>query len=99
MVGTDEEDDDTIIFAPLKVRDRVIGVMGLWRDFSVAGSFGETDLDFAVGLARQAAIAIENARLFTEAEQRANEMTALAEVGQDISATLDLQTCDGAHCR
>jgi GAF domain-containing protein/CheY-like chemotaxis protein/tetratricopeptide (TPR) repeat protein len=92
VAGTDEEEDDTIIFAPLKVRDKVIGVMGLWRDVSVSGPFGDTDLSFAIGLARQAAIAIENARLFSEAEQRANEMTALAEVGQDISATLDLQT-------
>jgi signal transduction histidine kinase/DNA-binding response OmpR family regulator len=92
VAGTDEEDDDTIIFAPLKVRERVIGVMGLWRDMTVAGPFGESDLNFANGLVGQAAIAIENARLFTEAEQRASEMTALAEVGQEISATLDLQT-------
>jgi signal transduction histidine kinase/CheY-like chemotaxis protein/uncharacterized protein YigA (DUF484 family) len=92
VAGTDEEEDDTIIFAPLKVRNRVIGVMGLWRGTTVSGPFSDSDLNFAVGLARQAAIAIENARLFTEAEQRASEMTALAEVGQEISATLDLQT-------
>jgi signal transduction histidine kinase/DNA-binding response OmpR family regulator len=91
VAGTDEEEDDTIIFAPLKVRERVIGVMGLWRDVAVSGPFTENDLNFAVGLAGQAAIAIENARLFTEAEQRASEMTALAEVGQDISATLELE--------
>ncbi|MGB7093484.1 MAG: GAF domain-containing protein, partial [Anaerolineales bacterium] len=71
VAGTDEDEDDTIIFAPLKVRERVIGVMGLWRDVAVAGPFGESDLDFAVGLSGQAAIAIENARLFAEAEQRA----------------------------
>ncbi|MGW8224825.1 MAG: GAF domain-containing protein [Anaerolineales bacterium] len=92
VAGTDEEENDTIIFAPMKVRERVIGVMGFWRDITVAGPFGELDLNFAVGLAGQAAIAIENARLFTEAEQRASEMTALAEVGQDISATLELET-------
>jgi PAS domain S-box-containing protein len=91
VAGTDQAEDDTIIFAPLKVRERVIGVMGLWRDIAVAGPFGELDLKFAVGLAGQAAIAIENARLFTEAEQRASEMTALAEVGREISATLDLE--------
>lgn len=92
VAGTDQEEDDTIIFAPLKVRERVIGVMGLWRDIAVSGPFSEADLNFANGLAGQAAIAIENARLFQEAKQRANEMTALAEVGQDISAILDLQT-------
>jgi signal transduction histidine kinase/DNA-binding response OmpR family regulator len=92
VAGTAEEEDDTIIFTPLKVRERVIGVMGLWRDIAVSGPFSDSDLNFAEGLAGQAAIAIENARLFTEAKQRASEMTALAEVGQDISATLDLQT-------
>ncbi|MFN2213674.1 MAG: GAF domain-containing protein [Anaerolineales bacterium] len=92
VAGTDEEENDTIIFAPMKVRERVIGVMGFWRDITVAGPFRGLDLNFAVGLAGQAAIAIENARLFTEAEQRASEMTALAEVGQDISATLELET-------
>jgi signal transduction histidine kinase/DNA-binding response OmpR family regulator len=91
VAGTDEEENDTIIFAPLKIRERVIGVMGLWRDISVSGPFSDTDLSFAIGLTGQAAIAIENARLFTEAEQRASEMTALAEVGQDISATLELE--------
>ncbi|MGW8226306.1 MAG: GAF domain-containing protein, partial [Anaerolineales bacterium] len=91
VAGTDKEEDDTIIFAPLKVRERVIGVMGLWRDIADTGPFTENDLSFAIGLSSQAAIAIENARLFTEAEQRASEMTALAEVGQDISATLDLE--------
>ena len=32
--------------------------------------FSKVDLDFLVALARQAAIAIENARLFAEAQQQ-----------------------------
>ena len=37
-------------------------------------------------------MALENARLFQETQRRAQEMTALAQVGREISATLELQT-------
>jgi PAS domain S-box-containing protein len=40
----------------------------------------------------QLSLALENARLFQETQRRAQEMTALAEVGREISATLNLET-------
>jgi len=52
--------------------------------------FTQLELDFLVSLARQAAIAIESARLYTETELRASQMATLAEVGREISATLEL---------
>src|SRR5262249_21803212 len=42
-----------------------------------------------VGLARQAAIATQNARLFEAAQRRASETAALNAIGREISATLD----------
>jgi len=51
---------------PLVSRDQVSGVTAVWRNGGEP--FGQADLDFLVGLARQASIAIENARLFSEAE-------------------------------
>ena len=42
-------------------------------------------------VADQLSLALENARLFQEAQRRAKEMTALAEVAREISATLELQ--------
>jgi signal transduction histidine kinase len=67
--GTEEDEErEAIIFAPLISREKVIGVMILWRDRLSSGLFTQDDLDFLVDLSRQAAIAIENARLFTETE-------------------------------
>ncbi len=43
-------------------------------------------------VADQLSLALENARLFQETQRRAQEMTALAEVGREISATLNLET-------
>jgi len=42
-------------------------------------------------VADQLSLALENARLFQETQRRAKEMSALAEVAQEISATLELQ--------
>ncbi len=63
--GTTESDQERLMVAPLISRDRVTGVMAVWRDGG--HPFGQADLDFLVGLARQASIAIENSRLFAEA--------------------------------
>ena len=68
--GTEEDEQhEAILFAPLVSRERVIGMMVLWRDRREAPLFDQADLDFVIGLSRQAAIAIENARLFAAAEE------------------------------
>jgi signal transduction histidine kinase/CheY-like chemotaxis protein len=66
--GTEEE-REALAFAPLKLGDRVIGVMVLWRDKTISGTFTQSDLDFLVSISQQAAVAIENARLFKEAQE------------------------------
>jgi len=63
--GTEDVPEERLMVAPLIARDRVSGVMAVWRNSG--DPFGQADLDFLVGLARQASIAIENARLFAEA--------------------------------
>ncbi len=49
------------------------------------------DLRFLTTVASQAAIAISNARLFSERERRLREITVLKDIGRAISSTLDLQ--------
>ena len=54
--GTEEDEEhEAILFAPLISREHVIGILVLWRDRRVSPVFDQADLDFAVGLARQAA--------------------------------------------
>jgi signal transduction histidine kinase/CheY-like chemotaxis protein/HPt (histidine-containing phosphotransfer) domain-containing protein len=64
--GTEEEAEERLMAAPLLARDEVIGMMAVWRS-TPGGPFTQEDLNFLVGLSQQAAIAIENARLFGEA--------------------------------
>ena len=50
-----------------------------------------SEVELAVTIVNQASIALDSARLFQEVQRRAQETMALAEVGRDISATLDLE--------
>ncbi len=53
--------------ASLVARDQVVGVFAAWRSMPSA-RFTDSDLELLVGLSQQAAIAIDNARLFREGE-------------------------------
>jgi PAS domain S-box-containing protein len=50
-----------------------------------------SEIELAITIANQASVALDSARLFQEAQRRAQETMALTEVGRDISATLDLE--------
>ncbi|HSH03099.1 MAG TPA: GAF domain-containing protein [Anaerolineae bacterium] len=74
---------------PLLRQEVVIGVLTLARREAVA--YDEEGVQMARALAAQAAVTIENKRLYQQSEQRAEALTTLAQVGEDILASLDLQ--------
>jgi signal transduction histidine kinase len=76
--GTPDEPGEKLIAAPLAVAGRVTGVMAVWRGPSEA-VFSRDDLAFLTALARQAAVAIENARLHRRAMDEAHRSAALYE--------------------
>jgi GAF domain-containing protein/DNA-binding response OmpR family regulator/HPt (histidine-containing phosphotransfer) domain-containing protein len=65
--GTETEPEERMMAAPLLARGRVSGMMAVWR--SRGDPFSDADLNFLIGLSQQAAIAIENARLFRESQE------------------------------
>ena len=67
--GTDPDVEERLMVAPLVARDRLTGILAVWRS-APARPFTDADLAFLVGLSQQAAIAIENARLFEDADHR-----------------------------
>lgn len=89
--GTPEKDAtrDSLMLSPLILRGKTIGVINAWR-LRDQGLFNETELNFLVGIAHQVSICIESGRLFQETSRQAQEAAAIAEVGRDITATLQL---------
>jgi GAF domain-containing protein/anti-sigma regulatory factor (Ser/Thr protein kinase) len=76
-----------ILAVPLTVKEQVIGALGL---VDASGRvFTEDDVRLAQAFADQAAVALENARLYADAERRRVEAETLAGLVRTISATLD----------
>jgi diguanylate cyclase (GGDEF)-like protein/PAS domain S-box-containing protein len=76
-----------IVGLPLRIGERVVGVMTV--AFQRPHAFDESELRVLGLLADQAAIAIENARLFGEAQQRVAELEALQHTSLQITSSLD----------
>ena len=67
---------------PLLVRDRVIGIINL--DKCEPGYYSPEDAELALAFANQAAMAIENARLYKSELQRNQELGAAREVSEAL---------------
>ncbi|MBU1751390.1 MAG: GAF domain-containing protein [Chloroflexi bacterium] len=78
------------LVVPIEVKGRVIGTLDVQSDRLHA--FDETDVALLQSLVSQAGVAIENARLFQERQRRITELAMLNEIGQAVSATLELDT-------
>ncbi len=63
----------------------------LFVQMPVQERLSTSEIDMALTVANQASVALDSARLFQEAQRRAQETAALAEVGRDVSATLELE--------
>lgn len=75
------------ICVPLSMRGEILGVLSLMS--TEAGVFGEANVSFLERLARRAAVALDNARLFRQSEQLADDMSILYSASRAITATLE----------
>ena len=82
----------SIMCAPLRSRGKMIGAIYV-DNRAQAGIFTDSDLEMLNAFAVQAAIAIENARLYTQTDQaltqRIAELETLAQVDRELNTRLD----------
>jgi PAS domain S-box-containing protein len=77
----------SILCVPLKAKNELIGVV--YADNRIrAGIFAETERDLLVAFSNQAAVAIENARLFSSLKQTLAEVTGLKNLMDNIFASI-----------
>ncbi len=82
----------SLMIAPMKLRGRTIGAITLVSS-ETQRSFGDDDLDFAMDLARRAALAVENARLYTTRTEAARTLQ------QSLLPNASIRPRDGAPTR
>jgi len=77
----------SILCVPLKVKNELIGV--IYADNRIrTGIFAETEKDLLVAFSNQAAVAIENARLFSSLRQTLAEVTQLKNLMDNVFASI-----------
>lgn len=88
----------SIMCAPLRARGETIGAV--YVDNRVrTGIFSENDLGMLAAFANQAAMAIENARLFTMTDMalaaRVEELSVMQQIDRELNASLDFRRVMG----
>ena len=77
----------SILCVPLMVKDKLIGV--IYTDNRIrTGIFSEPERDLLIAFANQAAVGIENARLFSSLKRTLEEVTELKNLMDDVFASI-----------
>jgi signal transduction histidine kinase len=75
--------------APLVIRDQSIGLLALAHP--EVNYYNPARVELAMAFANQAAVAIENARLFAAEQRRAEQFRVIHEVGKRVTSILSLE--------
>ncbi|MFZ5856300.1 MAG: GAF domain-containing protein [Chloroflexota bacterium] len=86
--GTESIPFEHIMGVPVLTKSQLMGLLVVWR-IGEGLDFKPTELSFLDSLAQQAAIAIENARLFHAEQQRRIEAETLREAMAVVATTLE----------
>lgn len=90
-VATGEEDRAASLIAPIKVRGQVIGALGVQEFHAGDGrSWSDQDIALIETIADQVGQAMEAARLYEEAQQRARREQLVTEITSRIRSAPDL---------
>jgi GAF domain-containing protein len=86
---TEPGDGRSVLVAPLRLRDQVIGAITL-EETGEGRSWTKEEIELIEEVNEQVALALENARLFEETRRRTVQLEAASEVARDTTAILDV---------
>jgi len=89
-VSASVKDEKPALATPVKIRDTVIGYIYI-EAADRARQWSEDEITLAQAVSERAALALENARLFEEAEHRAAQEQTAAKIAERIGASLSFE--------
>jgi PAS domain S-box-containing protein len=87
--GGSKEGFTSAVALPLSSHERTFGVIAVYT--REKREFAAEDIDLFTAVARQIAVAIENARLYKKAREGIARLQALSEIARAIGSTLDVE--------
>jgi GAF domain-containing protein len=88
---SDDGGKRSVLSAPLRLRDQTIGALSLEQRESERG-WTEDEIELVEEVSEQITLALENARLFEEAQERAIRERAMSEVTNKMRETLNVDS-------
>ena len=85
------QEEIRVAAVPLKSGDQFVGTIGMAYPADDPAPFGETEMAMLERFAELAALALDNARLFSEAQAHVHRMEGLTELGRRMSLAGDEQ--------
>lgn len=90
-IVADKGSERSVLSAPLRLRDQTIGALSL-EQTGTERSWTQDEIELVEEVSEQIALALENARLFEEAQERAIRERAMGEVTNKMRETLNVDT-------
>jgi diguanylate cyclase (GGDEF)-like protein len=84
----DAQEPASALIVPMKLGDRVVGVLSVQSPRAL--SYSQSDCDLLTAISEQAAVAVENLKNLRASTQRAADLNLLVEVASAVSSELDL---------
>lgn len=91
LTGETDGSGDGLLTVPVKLRGETIGVIRLQDDASRIRNWTEEEVETVQSVADQVALALENARLFTQTARKADRERRVLEITSKIRSTNDPQ--------
>ncbi|GJQ34523.1 MAG: hypothetical protein JETCAE01_05330 [Anaerolineaceae bacterium] len=85
------EEPKSLLFVPMIVSGNVTGIISL-QNLDVENAFSDSDVRLLSTIANAMSVALENARLFDETQQRNAELTMINTVQQALVSNLDIKS-------
>jgi len=80
----------SLLYVPLMIGQEIMGYVTL-QNLDREDAFAEADVELLESLANSLSIALENARLFNESEQRSAELSVINSVQVGLASEMDMQ--------
>ncbi|HEX5414398.1 MAG TPA: GAF domain-containing protein [Chloroflexota bacterium] len=79
----------TYVGVPLRLRGEIIGTLGMYH--SLPRQFSPSEIELLASFGNQAAVAIDNARLFTRLQRKVEELSAAAARNAELYTNLQVE--------